>query len=215
MIAITGTGSGFGEAICLESSNRGFRTLSIGRSHSKVSDFQITVDLADPVAVSRAAREMVKFEFGILILNAFKFGAVRAAQAIEVNEMRANLQVNLYAQKELIDSSLRSGRIEEVIAISSGAANNGYAHWLHYCLGKASLDAMMRVYAEEVTTVKFWSASPGVLAGDLNQALLAIDGDFSWKEKLRINTSSSSSMASSLLDLLDSPNPSSGEWIRL
>ena len=214
-MAITGTGSGFGSAICREASKRGFKTLSIGRSHSEVSDFQITCDFAQAETVSNATDEMVKFDPSVVILNAFKFGAIGSAREIPKSQIQENLQVNLYSQKKIIDSALRSDSLREVIAISSGAANTGYASWLHYCVGKASLDSMLRVYSKEISSVKFWSASPGVLEGGLNQTLLQAKGDFEWKEKLRNSTSSPIDKASSLLDMVDGPSPSSGDWVKL
>lgn len=214
-MAITGTGSGFGLAICDELSKRGFRTLSIGRSHSPDSDFQITVDFAKAEDVSSAAAELRKFNLIVVILNAFKFGAVGNATQISTNDIENNLQVNLYAQKIIVDSALKIGSLEEVVAISSGAARNGYAGWLHYCLGKAALDSMMGVYAKEISSVKFWSCSPGVLEGGLNQNLLESPVDYEWKEKLRTHASSPKIMASSLVDLIQSKSPLTGEWIKL
>lgn len=214
-MAITGTGSGFGSAICWEASQRGFKTLSIGRSHSGVSDFQITSDFAKAETVSKATDEMGKFDLSVVVLNAFKFGAIGPATEIPTRQIQENLQVNLYSQKKIIDSALNSDSLKEVIAISSGAANNGYAGWLHYCVGKASLDSMLRVYAKEISSVKFWSASPGVLEGGLNGTLLDAKGDFEWKEKLRSSASSPSGRASSLLDLIDGPSPPSGDWVKL
>jgi NAD(P)-dependent dehydrogenase (short-subunit alcohol dehydrogenase family) len=214
-MAITGTGSGFGSAICREASIRGFKTLSIGRGHSDFSDFQITLDLAKAETVSKATEEMGQFDISVVLLNAFKFGAIGSAREIPIGQIQENLQVNLYSQKKIIDSALRSDSVTEVIAISSGAAKTGYAGWLHYCVGKASLDSMLRVYAKEIPSVKFWSASPGVLKGGLNQTLLETEGDYEWKEKLKGSSSPPSHKASSLLDLVGGKTPSSGDWVKL
>ena len=215
ILAITGSGSGFGAAIAREGSRQGYQILSLGRSHSPTADVRLDVDLSSKQAVIRVAEKLKNYNISTLILNAFKFGNVARAEQIGIEEIGETLQINLLAQKLLVDAVLQTGTLTEVIAISSGAASRGYAGWLHYCIGKAALDSMLRVYSEEKKGIKFWSASPGVLSGSLNKHLLAVAGNYEWKDKLSSSASSPEAKARKIITLLGDDVVSSGDWVKL
>jgi NAD(P)-dependent dehydrogenase (short-subunit alcohol dehydrogenase family) len=73
------------------------------------------------------------------------------------------MEVNVWANKELIDLLSASASVKQVIGISSGAALNGSKGWGAYALSKSALNMLLNVYAKELPNIHFTALAPGVI----------------------------------------------------
>lgn len=100
----------------------------------------------------------------LAVLNSAVFGPLADLRHTRVAELEAVLQVNLWGCKRVIDALLALPEPpRQVVAISSGAAVNGYKGWGGYCLSKAALNMLIQVYAAECPGVHFSALAPGLV----------------------------------------------------
>ena len=73
------------------------------------------------------------------------------------------MELNVWANKELIDTLSSYAKVKQVVAISSGAAVNGSKGWGAYSLSKSSLNMLVNVYAKELPDTHFSALAPGII----------------------------------------------------
>jgi NAD(P)-dependent dehydrogenase (short-subunit alcohol dehydrogenase family) len=71
--------------------------------------------------------------------------------------------VNVWANKELIDTLSEYSHVKQVVGISSGAAINGSKGWGAYSLSKAGLNMLLSIYAKELPEIHFSTLAPGIV----------------------------------------------------
>ena len=77
----------------------------------------------------------------LVILNAGVLGEIRDLQDTSLVEILQVMDINVWANKVIIDWLLQhSIQVQQLIVISSGAAVNGSRGWSAYSLSKASLE---------------------------------------------------------------------------
>lgn len=210
-IGLTGAASGFGKVLSKEASRRGHDVLPVGRKQPDGAEelvyFLLDVDAPYVVSPSQFAG------LDCLVLNAFRRYPIKSAETISDKDLEAELLSNLIPNRRLIESYAAANSSGQVVHISSGASNKGYSGWLTYCIAKSAMDSLMRVYAQELPGIKFWSVSPGPIAGELNSEILATEGAFDWREKIA-RPGHPESQAKKILDLIENNEAiESGGWI--
>ena len=87
-----------------------------------------------------------------MLLNAGVLGEIKDLSDTTLAEIAAVMDVNVWANKVIYDT-LREldTRIQQLVAISSGAAFNGSGGWGAYSMSKSALNLMFRVYAHEIS----------------------------------------------------------------
>lgn len=102
-------------------------------------------------------------ELDLVVLNAGILGEVSDLRDTSLDELKKTFDVNLWANKVLIDTITSSTKVEQIVAISSGAAINGNRGWSGYALSKAALNMMAQLYARELPDVHFSAFAPGLV----------------------------------------------------
>lgn len=100
----------------------------------------------------------------LVVLNAGIIGEVSDLQDAELNEVKHTMDVNLWSNKVIIDTLVRLPvRVDQIVAMSSGAAVNGNRGWSGYALSKAALNMLVQLYAAEMPDTHISALAPGLV----------------------------------------------------
>lgn len=182
---ITGVSSGIGNGLAQRYLAQGFRVFGISRrtpenliEHSRFR-FQ-SVDLGERESVAPALATLLHDikALDLVVLNAGMLGAFGDLREMQLDALRHVFDVNLWANKEVLDclfSSINS--IKQVVSISSGASVNGNRGWAGYSISKAALNMMTMLYARECPRTHFCALAPGLVDSEIQKELASIPRD--------------------------------------
>jgi NAD(P)-dependent dehydrogenase (short-subunit alcohol dehydrogenase family) len=132
----------------------------------------IPADVTDPAAMSAAVKEAVAKLGGLSILvNNAGLGRYGSIPDQSPTEWRQVIETNLfgvfYATRAALPVIRERGR-GHIVAISSGAAKQGYPNMSAYCAAKAGLEGFMRALAAEVAPepIRCTTIVPGSILTD-------------------------------------------------
>lgn len=192
-VLITGVSSGIGLGLARECARRGDRVFALGRRPPPVPLPGLTFEPCDltrfesiPACLDRLLAGIPRLD--LAILNAGVLGRIADLSECSLDELKAVVDVNLWANKVLIDVLLSGARgVAQVVAISSGAAVSGARGWNAYALSKAGLNMLIRLYAAERPEVHFSALAPGLVDTAMQERMRALPEDprFSTVERLK------------------------------
>jgi len=168
-VLITGVSSGLGFALAQAYLNNGDAVYAIGKTMPKQLKnnphfFFFPYDLSDTFMLKSTLKEFLdNRSFSVAILNAGVLGDINTLDKIETSHIKEVMDINVWANKELIDLLSSVSTVQQVVAISSGAAVNGSKGWGAYSLSKSSLNMLLKVYAKELPEIHFTSLAPGII----------------------------------------------------
>ncbi len=168
-ILITGVSSGLGAALAEACLARGDDVYGLGRHdnkalHNKPGYYFLPVDLSDVELLRENIKEFLRHHhFDLAILNAGQLGEIKELGETSLAELRRIFDLNVLANKQIIDALDLHAKVDQVAAVSSGAAINGHKGWGSYSISKAALNIMIKVYAEEKPWTHFSAIAPGVV----------------------------------------------------
>lgn len=168
-ILITGVSSGLGEALAEKYLENGDSVYAIGKTLPKKLDhyphfFFFPYDLSETFMIQSTLKEFLQHRsFDIVILNAGILGDIKTLSQTDLMDAKAVMEVNVWANKELIDTLQAHAQVKQIVGISSGAAVNGSKGWGAYSLSKAALNMLLSVYAKELPEIHFTALAPGVI----------------------------------------------------
>lgn len=100
----------------------------------------------------------------LVILNAGILNDIRDLKDTDIEEIKKVMDVNVWANKVLIDVLFEQlDSIHQVVAISSGAAVSGTRGWNAYALSKATLNMLIDLYSREHPQTHFCALAPGLI----------------------------------------------------
>ena len=179
-VLITGVSSGLGAALAQACLERGDDVYALGRHDNKAllnrsGYYFYPVDLSDVDLLRENIKPFVrKHHFDLVILNAGILGEIKALGETQLDELRRLMDVNLWANKQVIDTLDLHAKVDQVAAVSSGASINGHKGWGGYSISKAALNIMIKVYAEEKPWTHFSSIAPGVIMTPMLRHMLDV-----------------------------------------
>ncbi|MEM8868407.1 MAG: SDR family NAD(P)-dependent oxidoreductase [Verrucomicrobiota bacterium] len=138
------------------------------------------VDLADEPSGTAALQQLLGGvgALDLVILNAAKLGQIRDLAATPIEDLRETMEVNVMANKWVLDTLFAQvPTIEQVIAISSGASISGSRGWNGYSLSKAALNMFIKLYSGEQTGTHFISLAPGLIDSEMQDYLTTLPAD--------------------------------------
>ena len=177
-ILITGVSSGLGEALAKEYLENGYTVYAIGKTIPKKLDhyphfFFFPYDLNETFMIGSTLKEFLEHRsFDIVILNAGVLGDIQTLGKTELSDIKEVMEVNVWANKELIDSLHAYAQVKQIVGISSGAAVNGSKGWGAYSLSKAGLNMLLKVYAKELPEIHFTALAPGIIRTSMVQHII-------------------------------------------
>ena len=177
-ILITGVSSGLGEALAKAYLENGDNVYAIGKTIPKKLDhyphfFFFPYDLSETFMIQSTLKEFFQHRsFDIVILNAGILGDIQTLSQTDLMDAKAVMEVNVWANKELIDTLNAYAQVKQIVGISSGAAINGSKGWGAYSLSKAGLNMLLNVYAKELPEIHFTALAPGVIHTPMVQHII-------------------------------------------
>ena len=90
-------------------------------------------------------------------------GEINTLNNIESLHIKDVMEINVWANKELIDLLSQYSVVQQIVGISSGAAVNGSKGWGAYSLSKSALNMLLKVYAKELPDIHFSALAPGII----------------------------------------------------
>ena len=177
-ILITGVSSGLGEALATKYLENGDTVYAIGKTLPKKLDhyphfFFFPYDLSETFMIQSTLKEFFQHRsFDIVILNAGLLGEINPLSQTDLMDAKAVMEVNVWANKELIDTLQAHAQVKQIVGISSGAAVNGSKGWGAYSLSKAALNMLLSVYAKELPEIHFTALAPGVIHTPMVQHII-------------------------------------------
>lgn len=170
-ILITGVSSGIGNALSHKLLDEGHTVIGFSRRDPKdlIGRKGFTwqaLDLARFEAVAPAIDAAVphgtKLDF--VILNAGILGEIKDLAKTSIDELRRIMDVNVWSCKVVLDALwARGATLDQVVALSSGAALKAHRGWGGYAISKAALNMLMMAYAVERPDVHFTALAPGLV----------------------------------------------------
>ena len=166
-VLITGCSSGFGFALTKYYLDKGCRVYGISRTKPEFENENFTFihcDLSNVDAIKKNLSKVITNikEFELAYLNAGMLGDIKSSFELTSKELREVYELNVYANKELLDI-LSTITVKIIIGISSGAAVNGSKGWGAYSLSKAGLNMLLNLYSKEMIDTKLLAVAPGVI----------------------------------------------------
>jgi NAD(P)-dependent dehydrogenase (short-subunit alcohol dehydrogenase family) len=187
-IFITGVSSGLGHGLAKVYLKQG--AIVYGCSRRAPQDlidlglrFQVA-DLSDATTACHAVGSLLANAGPLhrIILNAGKLGEIRDMQDTPLSDFRETMEVNVMANKWLLDLVFAGGRkVKQVVAISSGASQSGSRGWNGYSVSKAALNMLIHMYAEERRTTHFSALAPGLVDTAMQDYLTNLPADERYK----------------------------------
>ncbi|HTS91871.1 MAG TPA: SDR family NAD(P)-dependent oxidoreductase [Stellaceae bacterium] len=184
---VTGASRGLGAAIAKRFASEGAHLILVARTQGGLEELDDEIRAAGGEAATLLPldlRELDKIDqmgaaisqrFGrldVLVGNAAVLGTLSPLGHIEPKVWEEVLATNLTANWRLIrslDPLLRRSDAGRAIFVTCSAARTNTAYWGAYAASKAALEAMVRIYADELGITKATAnlVDPGILATKL------------------------------------------------
>ncbi|WP_320034302.1 SDR family NAD(P)-dependent oxidoreductase [Halarcobacter sp.] len=166
-ILITGCSSGLGLALTQYYLDNDFAVYGISRNKPNIDNKNFIFKEFDLSKLDSIGTKLTPFideigEIEIVYLNAGILGDIKEMKHQAVDDIKKALDINVFANKELLDI-LSQQKVSNIIAISSGAAKNGSKGWGAYSLSKATLNMLINLYSKEMLETKILAVAPGVI----------------------------------------------------
>jgi len=194
-ILITGTSSGLGFGLASHYLKNKHQVFGISRNQNtelhKYENFNfLSHDISrfEEMKPKLAAFLEDETSLDLVILNAGILNEIKDLYNTSLEEIENVMNVNVWANKVLIDLLLRRlKKIDQVVAISSGASVSGARGWNAYALSKATLNMLVKLYSKECTNTHFCALAPGLINSKMQEYIsnLPDNKEFPVIEKLK------------------------------
>lgn len=165
-IFITGNSSGLGRGFSEYGLENGWQVFGCSRRGCDLEGVHdVQCDLADFDSVAPALKQLLDGvkQLDLVILNAGILGEIKPMHETSLDELKQIMDINVWSNKVVLDWLLEAGiKVDQVVAISSGAAVLGNKGWSGYALSKASLNMLLRLYAHEFSGTHISAIAPGL-----------------------------------------------------
>jgi NAD(P)-dependent dehydrogenase (short-subunit alcohol dehydrogenase family) len=178
-ILITGTSSGIGHGLAEEFLSRGNQVLGISRRKvgalgEEEGYHHLQLDLTDSDTLHRRLPDFLNgvHSLDLVVLNAGVLGKIRWMKEVSVLEMKRVMEINVWANKTLLDLAFTHvPEIKQVIGMSTKASLRSSPGWGPYAVSKAGLNMLMDVYAKEYPETHFNAFAPGLIESEILHAV--------------------------------------------
>lgn len=184
-ILVTGISSGIGRGLAQFYSDQGWHVLGLSRRSPEAADHGarfgfVHCDLAQSETVDPQMGQLLEQcgRIDVVVLNAGALGQFGDLIEVDLDDMRHTFQVNVWANKLVLDAIFGRGiSVGQVVGISSGASINGNRGWSGYAISKAALNMLIKLYSREQTATHFCALSPGLVDTDMLDQLCKRSAD--------------------------------------
>lgn len=182
IVLVTGASRGIGYQAALEAGRRGAHVIAVARTVGGLEELDdeiqaaggsttlVPADLREFDSIDRLGRAIFERwgKLDALVGNAGMLNTVSPLAHVDPKEFDQVFALNVTANYRLIrslDLLLRQSDAGRALFLSSGVVNRAQAYWGPYTATKAALEALVKVYAEEMksTRVRVNLLNPGPL----------------------------------------------------
>jgi NAD(P)-dependent dehydrogenase (short-subunit alcohol dehydrogenase family) len=182
-VLITGSSSGIGHGLASEFLSRGADVWGISRRNAEDLSTDghyrhLLLDLTDYEKVRLSIPPFLEGQegFDLVILNAGMLGPIRWVSELGLDAMKQVMEINVWANKVLLDILLRQLKeVKQVVGISSGASLRSTPGWGPYSMSKAGLNMLMNIYASEYPDTHFTAFAPGLVDSEIQEEIWNIE----------------------------------------
>lgn len=167
VIFITGISSGLGEGLAGEYLDRGCEVYGLSRrgagfEHEHLHEARADLGRLEEIP-SQLDSLLGDVRVDVAILNAGILGEFKPMPELSVAELRRAMEVNLWANKVILDWFARHKAPRQAVLVSSGAAVTGHKGWGAYALSKAALNMLAQLYAYDLPDTHVAAFAPGLI----------------------------------------------------
>ncbi|MGH8161742.1 MAG: SDR family NAD(P)-dependent oxidoreductase, partial [Gammaproteobacteria bacterium] len=174
-VFITGISGGLGRGLAGTYLERGCEVYGLSRSGAGVEHERLRetrADLAELEAVPTVLDRLIgDAQIELVILNAGLLGEFKPMPEISVAEFRRAMDVNVWANKVILDWFAARRAPRQAVLISSGAAITGHKGWGTYALSKAALNILAQLYAPDKPETHIAAFAPGLVATGMQERI--------------------------------------------
>lgn len=180
-ILITGHSRGLGAALARYALARGDVVYAMSRSPAPRSSdalHEVRCDLSALDSITPALTALLRADIVLdeVYLNAGVLGRIAGLRDTTLAELAAVMDVNVWANKIIIDwLAARAVAPARIVLISSGAGVVGNHGWGAYALSKAALNMLTQLYAHELPATQLLALAPGLIDTEMQTDLRAVD----------------------------------------
>ena len=179
-VLITGVGSGFGKAIKNKFAAHNYNIFALTKTKLKKNEnFKpYFCDFKKINSINAKLTKILKINksFDFIILNAGSLGPIDLTKNISINKIKEVLDINLFANKIIIDNILlKKIKFKSLIAISSGASISTKFGWFSYSASKVTLRFLIENYALENKKYHFINYTPGIINTNMQKKIRVIN----------------------------------------
>jgi NAD(P)-dependent dehydrogenase (short-subunit alcohol dehydrogenase family) len=169
-VLITGNSSGLGLGLTETLLERDAIVWGISRRGCPVHDneglrdrrFDLSNLNALPEALERLLSDCLRLD--LVVLNAGILGKIHEISETDVHDLEHMMRINVWSNKLILDWIIeRQLPVDQIVAISSGAAVNMNYGWGGYSLSKAMLNNLVKLYAHEMPDTHLTALAPGLV----------------------------------------------------
>jgi len=176
-ILITGTSSGLGFGLAKYYLSQGNTVYGISRRvNTELNRFEnfsfLTQDISDFEELEKNITTFLRREnsLDLVILNAGMLNEIKDMKDTQLGEIKKVMNVNVWSNKIILDTLFAGMEyITQVVAISSGASVSGSRGWNAYSLSKATLNMLIKLYANEQPETHFCALAPGLIDSSMQE----------------------------------------------
>jgi len=115
-----------------------------------------------PEALERLLSDCLRLD--LVVLNAGVLGKIHEISETDVHDLEHMMRINVWSNKVILDWIIeRQLPVDQIVAISSGAAVNMNYGWGGYSLSKAALNNLIKLYAYEMPDTHLTALAPGLV----------------------------------------------------
>jgi len=169
-LLVTGVSSGIGYALAEEALRRDWQVWGLSRRCPETlvecGLKHQSVDFADSAALLEVLPRFLASapDWDLVVLSAATLGAFDDVARVTVADLQEAWNTNVLANKLLMDSLLSAGAtLPQVVAVSSGAGLEPKRGLPGYCVSKAALNMLIRLYALELPASHLCLLLPGIV----------------------------------------------------
>jgi NAD(P)-dependent dehydrogenase (short-subunit alcohol dehydrogenase family) len=180
-VFITGNSRGIGLALTRHYLSDGFKVAGCSRQgcqerHVNLTDMRC--DLAQPDQIEAALQKLFasQQQLDLVVLNAALLGDIAEVQNTPLAHAKQVMDVNLWANKVILDWFLSRGIcIKQIVFMSTGASVVGYRGLTAYSLSKSALNMLCQLYTHEFPDTHLAALAPGIVDTAMQEKLCDVD----------------------------------------